>query len=243
MAGHSKWAKVKHFKGAIDAKRGKIFSKLAKEVFIATRIGGGDANMNPRLRMVLLKCRSASMPKDNIERAIKRATGGEDSVQYADLTYEIFGPGGVAVLVEISTDNRNRTSAEIRSLLTKHGGTMATQGAVSRLFQRKGQIIVSREDANEDQLMEIALEAGAEDFKAEADGFEILTDPGAFEEVHKRLEAHHIKCAVAEVTELPSLTVPLTAPATVEAVKKLVELLEDHEDVKEVYTNAELPDE
>ena len=149
----------------------------------------------------------------------------------------------MALVVEISTDNRNRTSAEIRSLLTKHGGTIATQGAVSRLFQRKGQIIVSREDAHEDPLMEIALEAGAEDFKAEPDGFEILTDPGAFEKVHQRLEAQHIKCAVAEVTELPSLTVPLTAPATVAAVNKLVEMLEDHEDVKEVYTNAEFPDE
>ncbi|MBN2505303.1 MAG: YebC/PmpR family DNA-binding transcriptional regulator [Verrucomicrobia bacterium] len=243
MAGHSKWAKVKHFKGAIDAKRGRIFSKLAKELFIAARFGGGDPDMNPRLRMVLLKCRSASMPKENIERAIKRATGGDDSVHYEELTYEVFGPGGAALLVEVSTDNRNRTSAEIRSLLAKHGGTMATQGAVSRLFQRKGQIIVSRDDAQEDQLMEIALEAGAEDFKADPEGFEILTDPGAFEAVHGRLEAQHIKCAVAEVTALPSLTVPLAAPGAAETVQKLIELLEDHEDVKEVYTNAELPNE
>lgn len=242
MAGHSKWAKVKHFKGAIDAKRGKIFSKLAKEIFIAARLGGGDPNMNPRLRMVLLKCRSSSMPKDNIERAIKRATGGDDTIHYDELTYEIFGPNGVAFLVEISTDNRNRTSAEIRSLLTKLGGTMATQGAVTRLFHRKGQIVVSREDAQEDQLMEIALEAGADDFKAEPDRFEIYTDPARFEEVHQRIEGKGIKCAVAEVTSLPTLQVPLT-PASAEAVNRLVEALEEHEDVKEVYTNAEFPNE
>ena len=241
MAGHSKWAKVKHFKGAIDAKRGKIFSKLAREITIAAKTGGGDADMNPRLRMVLLKCRAANMPNDNIERAIKRATGGEGTVIYEDLTYEIFGPNGVALLVECTTDNRNRASAEIRSLLTKNGGTMASQGAVSRLFQRKGQIIVSRETVEEDLLMEVALEAGAEDFKSEADRYEIVTSPGDFEKVHKAVEAKGIKCAVAEVTELPTMTVPLTDPATIEAVNRLVEALEDHDDVKEVYTNADVP--
>src|SRR5881396_287969 len=167
MAGHSKWAKVKHFKGAIDAKRGKIFSKLSKEITIAAKLAGGDPAMNPRLRMVLLKCRAANMPSDNIERAIKRGGGGDDSANYEDLTYEVFGPNGVAMLVELSTDNRNRTAAEIRSLLTKHGGTIATPGSVSRLFQRQGQIIVPREAADEDRLMEIALDAGAQDFKAE----------------------------------------------------------------------------
>src|ERR1051325_10022507 len=165
MAGHSKWAKVKHFKGAIDAKRGRIFSKLAKEITIAAKLGGGDADMNPRLRMVLLKCRAANMPTDNIDRAIKRGTGGGETATYEDLTYEIYGPHGVAVLVEMSTDNRNRTAAEIRSLVTKNGGTIATPGSVSRLFQRKGQIIIPPEAAQEDQLMEVALEAGAEDFK------------------------------------------------------------------------------
>src|SRR5512136_685146 len=177
MSGHSKWAKVKHFKGAVDAKRGKIFSKLSKEIAIAARIGGGDPAMNPRLRMVLLKCRAANMPSDNIDRAIKKGTGGGETGTFEDLTYEIYGPHGVALLVEISTDNRNRTASEIRSLVTKNGGTIATQGSVSRLFHRKGQIIVARESANEDQLMEIALEAGAEDFKSEPQGFEILTEP------------------------------------------------------------------
>src|SRR5512139_1489240 len=166
MSGHSKWAKVKHFKGALDAKRGKIFSKLSKEISIAAKIGGGDAAMNPRLRMVLLKCRAANMPNDNIERAIKRGTGAGETINYEDLTYEIYGPHGVAILVEVSTDNRNRTASEIRSIVTKSGGSIAAQGAVSRLFNRKGQIIVPREAANEDQLMELALEAGAEDFKA-----------------------------------------------------------------------------
>src|SRR5467141_2592760 len=177
MAGHSKWAKVKHFKGAIDAKRGKIFSKLGKEITIAVKLGGADPDMNPRLRMVLLKCRAANMPNDNIDRAIKKGMGGGETTNFDDLTYEIYGPHGVALLVEISTDNRNRTASEIRSIVTKSGGSIATAGSVTRLFQRKGQIIIPREAAGEDQLMELALEAGAEDFKAEPEGYEILTDP------------------------------------------------------------------
>ncbi len=240
MAGHSKWAKVKHFKGAIDAKRGKIFAKLAKEISIAAKIGGGDPDMNPRLRMVLLKCRSANMPNDNIERAIKKGTGGGETGNFEDLTYEVYGPHGVAMLMELSTDNRNRTAAEIRSLLTKNGGTIATAGSVTRLFQRKGQIIIPREGANEDQVMEVALEAGAEDFKAEAEGYEILTDPAHFEAVHKQLEAKGIKPASAEITYLPAVTVPL-ADSAAAAVSKLIDLLEDHEDVKEIYSNAEFP--
>src|SRR5439155_9100213 len=166
MAGHSKWAKVKRFKGAIDAKRGKIFSKLSKEISIAAKIGGADPAMNPRLRMVLLKSRAANMPNDNIERAIKKGTGGGETANFDDLTYEIYAPHGVALLVEVSTDNRNRTASEIRSIVTKAGGSIATAGAVSRLFHRKGQIIVPRDAAQEDALMEIALESGAEDLKA-----------------------------------------------------------------------------
>jgi YebC/PmpR family DNA-binding regulatory protein len=241
MAGHSKWAKVKHFKGALDAKRGKIFSKLSREITIAAKIGGGDPGMNPRLRMVLLKCRAANMPNDNIERAIKKGTGGGEASNFEDLTYEVFGPNGVAVLVEISTDNRNRTASEIRSIVTKNGGTIAAQGSVSRLFQRKGQIIVSRAATNEDQLMELALEAGAEDFKTEPEGFEILTEPGRFEAVHKQLEAKGIKAEAAEVTELPTINVPVEAGANAAAVNRLIEALEDHDDVKEVYSNADLP--
>ena len=242
MAGHSKWAKVKTFKGAIDAKRGKIFSKLSKEITIAAKIGGGDPGMNPRLRMVLLKCRAANMPSDNIERAIKRGTGGGETANFEDLTYEIYGPHGVAILVEVSTDNRNRTASEIRSLVTKHGGTIATQGAVTRLFHRKGQIIIPREAANEDQLMEVALDAGAEDFKAEPQGYEIITAPAQFEAVHKQIEAKGIKPDAAVVTELPTVTVPLSDPQGMAAVNKLIDALEDHDDVKEVYSNGEHPE-
>jgi YebC/PmpR family DNA-binding regulatory protein len=242
MAGHSKWAKVKRFKGAIDAKRGKIFAKLGREIAIAAKLGGGDADMNPRLRMVLLKCRAANMPVDNIERAIKRGVGGDEGATYEDLTYEVYGPHGVAMLVELSTDNRNRTAAEIRSLLTKNGGTIATSGSVSRLFQRKGQMIVPKEGANEDQLMEAALEAGAEDFKADESGFEIITDPARFESVHKQMEKKGLKFAVAEVTSIPTITVPVQEPAAVAAVTKLIDVLEEHDDVKEVYTNAEFPE-
>lgn len=242
MAGHSKWAKVKHFKGAIDAKRGKIFAKLGREITIAAKIGGGDPTMNPRLRMVLLKSRAANMPNDNIDRAIKRATGGGETIIYEDLTYEVYGPHGVAMLVELSTDNRNRTAAEIRSIMTKNGGTIATAGAVSRLFHRKGQMIVAKESAQEDALMELALEAGAEDFKVDDHGFEIVTDPAHFEAVHKQIEAKGIHCEAAEVTSIPDITVPLADSHAVAAVQKLIDALEDHDDVKEVYTNAEFPD-
>jgi YebC/PmpR family DNA-binding regulatory protein len=242
MAGHSKWAKVKHFKGAVDAKRAKIFAKLSKEIFIAAKLAGGDPGMNPRLRMVLLKCRAANMPNDNIERAIKRGAGGDNSIIYEDLTYEVYGPHGVAMLVELSTDNRNRTASEIRSLLTKNGGTIATAGAVTRLFQRKGQIIVPREAAEEEPLMEAALEAGAEDFKTDDAGFEIITEPGQFEAVHKAVEGKGIKPAAAEVTWLPVLTVPLADAKAVEETNKLIDILEEDDDVKEVHSNAEFPD-
>jgi len=243
MAGHSKWAKVKHFKGAIDAKRGKIFSKLSREITIAAKIGGGDPDMNPRLRMVLLKCRTANMPRENIERAIKKGTGGGEGANFEELTYEVYGPQGVALLVEVSTDNRNRTASDIRSIVTKSGGSIATPGSVSRLFQRKGQIIVSREAADEDQLMELALEAGAEDFKAEPQGYEILTEPANFEAVHKQIEAKGIKYEAAEITSLPTLVASPADEAGMAAVNKLIETLEEHDDVKEVFSNADFPNE
>lgn len=243
MSGHSKWSKIKTFKGALDAKRGKIFSKLGKEITIAAKLGGGDPSLNPRLRMVLLRCRGASMPSDNIERAIKKGTGGGETGNYEELTYEIYGPNGVAVLVEVSTDNRNRSASEIRSLVAKNNGSIATQGSVTRLFHRKGQIIIPRDAANEDQLMEVALDAGAEDFKAEPQGYEIITDPAHFEAVHKQIEVKGIKADVAGVTALPTVTVPLPDDRAVAAVNKLIDALEDHDDVKEVYSNAEFPDE
>src|SRR5262245_36136678 len=242
MAGHSKWAKVKYFKGAIGTKRGRVFSKLGKEISIAAKLAGGDPDMNPRLRMVLLKSRAANMPSENIERAIKKGTGGGETATYEDLTYEIYGPHGVALLVELSTDNRNRTAAEIRSLLTKNGGSMAGAGSVTRLFQRKGQIIVSREAANEDELMELALDAGAEDFKSEPEGYEIITDSAHFEPVHRQIEAKGIKPAAAEVTWLPTATTPV-GTADTPAVNRLIEALEEHDDVKDVYSTAEFPGE
>ena len=232
---------MKHFKGGIDAKRGKIFAKLGKEITIAAQLAGGDPALNPRLRMVLLKCRAANMPTDNIDRAIKKGTGGGEGTTFEDLTYEIYAPHGVALLVELSTDNRNRTAAEIRSVVTKNGGNLATAGSVSRLFHRKGQIIVARGAAQEDPLMELALEVGAEDFKAEPEGYEIITDAAHFESIHRRFEVSGIKCEVAHITELPELTVPLGEVAAA-AVARLIEELEDHDDVKEVYANAAFPE-
>lgn len=242
MARHSKWAKVKTFKGAIDAKRGKMFAKLSKEIFVAAKIGGADPDLNPRLRAAVLKARQSSVPADNIDRAIKRATGEGDTTVYEDLVYEIYGPGGVALLVELSTDNRNRTAAELRSICAKNGGTIAAAGAVSRLFHKKGQIVVARESAQEDTLMEIALEAGAEDFKADEHGYEILTEPAQFEPVHKAIEAKGIHCEVAEVASIATLTAPLNDPAQIAAYQTLHDLLEEHDDVKEIYSNAELPE-
>jgi YebC/PmpR family DNA-binding regulatory protein len=239
MARHSKWSKVKHFKGAIDAKRSRIFAKLSREISMATSLGGSDPDMNPRLRMALLKSREANMPRDNIERAIQKGSGSGEMSRLEDLTYEIYGPHGAAILAELTTDNRNRTSAEIRSILTKNGGTIATAGSVSRLFHRKGQIIISRENANEDELMEIALEAGAEDFRAEPEGYEILTEPAKFESVHKVVESRNIKADAAAVTYVPDSLIPIAEPGASE-VSKLMELLEEHEDVKEIFTNADL---
>ena len=239
MSGHSKWAKVKHFKGAIDAKRGKIFSKLGREITIAAKMGGGDPDMNPRLRMVLLKCRMASMPRDNIERAIKKGTGGGEVANFEDLTYEIYAPHGVALLVEISTDNRNRTASEIRSIVTKTGGSIATSGSVSRLFQRKGQIIVSKEAMGEDALMELALEAGAEDVKSEDNEFEVITEPSLFEAVKKVIDAKGIKHLEARIGMIPSNTVKLAA-AKAEQMLKLMEKLEDNDDVQNVYANFDI---
>ncbi|MBM3824239.1 MAG: YebC/PmpR family DNA-binding transcriptional regulator [Verrucomicrobia bacterium] len=238
MAGHSKWAKVKHFKGPIDAKRARTFAKLSREITVAAKLHGGDPDLNPRLRMVLLKCRAANMPQENVDRAIKKGTGGGDTRQYEDLVYEIYAPHGVALLVELSTDNRNRTAAEIRSILSKNGGSMATHGAVTRLFHRKGQIFVQRDAAPEETLMELALEAGAEDFLADPEGFEIRTEPGGFDAVHRAVEARGIAIASASVTSLSDVLATVDA-VHAPSVQRLIELLEEHDDVKEVFSNAD----
>ncbi len=242
MAGHNKWSKVKHVKGALDAKRGKIFSKLSRELTVAAKIGGGDADLNARLRMVLLKAKQANMPADTIDRAVKKGVGGGEGTDFEDLVYEIYAPEGVAILVEISTDNKNRTAAEIRHILSKNGGSIATSGAVTRLFHRKGQMIISREGADEDKIMEVALEAGAEDFRAEPEGFEIITEPSEFEAVHKAVETAGISCDSASVTCLPDSLVAIS-PEAAGKISKIIELIDEHDDVKEVYTNADFPQE
>ena len=197
--------------------------------------------MNPRLRMVLLKCRSASMPKDNIERAILKGTGASGDSSFEELVYEIYGPSGVAIIAEITTDNRNRAAAEIRNIVSKFGGSLAAQGAVVRLFQKCGQIIVVREAIAEDQMMEIALNAGADDLKVDESGYEILTNPAQLESAHRSIEARGIPVASAEVAAIPSLTVPLSDSASAQAAMGLLEALEDHDDVQQVYSNADFP--
>ncbi len=240
MAGHSKWSKVKHFKGAIDAKRGRIFSRFSREITIAAKEGGGDPDLNARLRMVLLKAKQANMPADTIDRAVKKGVGGGQGTDFDELVYEIYGPSGVALLVEIQTDNKNRTAAEIRHILSKNHGSMATSGSVTRLFHRKGQMIISRENAEEDQVMEAALEAGAEDFRSEPEGYEIITAPSDFETVHQAIEKAGITCDSASVTCLPDSLVPVETSAS-EGVSKLIDLIDEHDDVKEVYSNADFP--
>ena len=224
----------------MDAKRSKVFAKIAREITIGARLGGGDADMNPRLRLALLKARGANMPADNIARAIQRGTGEGEAASFEELSYEIYGPHGAAILAEISTDNRNRTAADIRAILTRNDGKMATAGSVSRLFHRKGQIMITRDAANEDELMELVLEAGAEDFKAEDEGYEVLTTPEDFEAVHQAIETKEIAMETAEITQLPEMTAPVSSEAELEKVHKLVDRLEDHDDVQSVYTNAEM---
>ena len=240
MAGHSKWANIKHTKARMDAKRSKVFAKIAREITIAAKLNGGDPDMNPRLRLAVLKGRGANMPADNIQRAIARGTGDGEGASFEELTYEIYGPHGAAILCEVSTDNRNRTASEIRAILTRNEGKLATTGSVSRLFHRKGQIMIARANAEEDALMELALEAGAEDFKAEEEGYEILTAPADFEAVHKAVEEANITTESAELTALPELTVPLASESELGKVNRLVDLLDDHDDVQEVFSNAEL---
>jgi len=243
MSGHNKWSKVKHIKGPADAKRAKIFSKISREIFVAVKEGASDdPDMNPRLRMVLLKGRQANMPLDNVQRAIQKATGEGGATSYQDLTYEIYGPHGVAILAEISSDNKNRTAAEIRHILSKNGGSIASAGAVTRLFHRKGQIMIARDSVDEENIMEIALEAGAEDFHAEPEGYEIITEPNVFEDVFKKIEAANVLTETAGITCLPELMSPVPHEA-MESIQKLIDTLEDHDDVKDIYTNAEFQDE
>lgn len=239
MSGHSKWSKVKHYKGVLDARRGKVFSKLAKEISVACKIGGGDPGFNPRLRTILMKARASNMPVDNIDRAIKKGTGELEGVNYEELTYEGFAPGGVAIVIEVLTDNKNRTAAEVRAILTRHGGHLAT---AKHLFHRKGQIVIPKEQIAEDDLMGLVLDAGAEDLLSHEDTFEIITDPHQFEPVHKAIEAGKLKPVSAEVAWVPLTPVPVADEKTAKAVLDLVDALEDHDDVQNVYSSADIPD-
>jgi len=243
MSGHSKWSKVKHAKAITDGRKSKVFSRLAKEMTVAAKHGGGDPGFNPRLRTILLKARAANMTADNIERAIKRGTGELPGVTYEEVTYEGYAPGGVALLVELLTDNKNRTAAEIRAIFTKHGGNMAGANAVKHLFHRKGQIVVPKDQISEDDLMTLALEAGAEDMTAQDDSYEIVTDAHQFEAVHKALEAKGLKPQSAEVTYLPQTPVPVTDEKTARAILALVEALEENDDVQNVHSNFDMSDE
>ncbi len=243
MSGHSKWATIKHKKGAADAKRGKVFSKIAKEITVAAQQGGGDPSANITLRSLIQKGKGVNMPNDNIERAIKKGTGELGSTSFEEVVYEGYASGGVALIVKVLTDNRNRAAAEIRHIFNKHGSSFAQQGAVSRAFDRRGQIIVEESAASEEKLMEVALEAGAEDLIHDDGQFEILTDPSVFGDVCDALESAGIETISKEVTLLPNLSVPVDDPAVARAVLKFVAALEDNDDVQDVYTNMDMTDE
>ena len=242
MSGHSKWSTIKHKKGATDAKRGKIFTKIIKEITVAARMGGGDPETNPRLRSALINARSENMPKDTFERAIKKGTGDLDGVNYEEILYEGYGPGGVAVLVECLTDNRNRTIAEVRQVFNKAGGNVGTDGCVAWMFDKKGLIIVNKEDSDEETLMELALDAGAEDIKEEAESFEIICDPAEFEAVKEAIDAAQIKYEMAEITMIPQNMTKVEGKEA-EQMINFMEALDDCDDIQKFYSNADIPDE
>lgn len=241
MAGHSKWANIKHRKGAQDAKRGKIFTKLIKEITVAAKLGGGDLDANPRLRTAVDKAKAGNMPKDTIERAIKKGCGDLDGVNYEEGSFEGYGPGGAAVIVEFMTDNRTRTVADVRFIFNKHNGSLGVSGSVAFLFDRKGLIVFDKEQ-DFDTLFEVALEAGAEDVKDEGDGYEIITDPTAFIEVRDALAAQGLEWQSAEVTMIPQTTVQLEGKQA-EQMLKLMDKLEDNDDVQNVYANFDISEE
>ncbi|RLA81587.1 MAG: YebC/PmpR family DNA-binding transcriptional regulator [Deltaproteobacteria bacterium] len=239
MAGHSKWAQIKRKKAAQDAKRGKIFTKLIREIMVAARLGGGNPDNNPRLRAAIAAAKAENMPKENIERAIKKGTGELEGTHYEEVVYEGYGPGGVAVLVEAMTDNRNRTIADIRRIFSRAGGNLGAAGCVSWLFHKKGVITVDREGVSEEQLMEVALDAGAEDIKEGERDYEIITDPKDLEKVKKALEEAGISYQVAEITMYPQTTVKLEGKEA-EQMLRLMEMLEEHDDVQRVYANFDI---
>ncbi len=240
MSGHSKWHTIKHKKGVADAKRGQMFTKLIKEICISARFGGGDPETNPRLRTVILKAKASNMPKDNIDRAIKKGTGELEGVSYEEILYEAYGPGGVAMLIDVLTDNKNRAAAEIRNLLNKGGGSLGAAGSVSYQFKRKGLITYDSSKYKEDDILAVAIEAGAEDVSSYGDSIEVTASPEDFENVVKALEAAGFQHSMAEIARVADTTVTLDNDKTQKALR-LVENLEDHEDVQNVATNLEIP--
>ncbi|MBI4115478.1 MAG: YebC/PmpR family DNA-binding transcriptional regulator [Candidatus Omnitrophica bacterium] len=242
MSGHSKWSSIKHKKAATDAKRGKVFTKIIREIMVAARAGGGDPNTNPRLRTAIGTAKTANMPSDNIERAIKKGTGELEGITYEEVQYEGYGPHGVAIFVHCLTDNKNRTASEIRNIFSKKSGSMAGAGSVAWIFEKKGLIVVPQSQVSEDRLMEVALAAGAEDLSSSNNKFEIVTSPSDFEKVKSGLEGAKISIESAELTYIPKNQVSLT-PDNARSVLALIEALEDHDDVQSVHANFEIPDE
>ena len=242
MSGHSKWATTKRKKAAIDSKRGKIFTKITKEIAVAAKIGGSDPDGNARLRTAILKAKEANMPADNIKKAVMKGTGELPGVTYEETTYEGYGPNGVAILIEIMTDNKNRTVAETRKTFTRHGGNMGEAGCVSWMFHKKGYIVVERSKADEDRLMSLVLDAGAEDMKSDNNNFEITTAPKDFEKVKEVLKQNNIEMTVSEITMVPQSYIKLDGKEA-EQMLKLMEELEDHDDVQNVYANFDIPEE
>jgi len=242
MSGHSKWATIKRKKGAADAKRGKIFSKLIKEITVAARMGGGDAEGNPRLRTAIDAAKAENMPHDNINRAIKKGTGDLEGASYEEITYEGYGPAGVAILIEVMTDNKNRTVAELRHMMSKNGGNMGEAGSVGWMFHNKGTITVAKASTSEDALMETALEAGAEDIQEGSDTFEITTDPANFHAVVTALKAKKIEPLSSSLARVPQNTI-LISGDTAEKMLKLMDALEDHDDVQKVFANFDISEE
>ncbi len=243
MSGHSKWSTIKHKKAATDAKRGKVFSKIAKEMMVVARQGGGDPGANITLRTLIQKARAVNMPADNIERAIKKGTGELEGEQMEEIMYEGYAPGGVALIVQALTDNRNRTAAEVRHVFTKHNGSLAGQGSVARSFNRKGVIEVNSASAKEDELLEVALACGAEDMTNEGDYFEIVTGPAEYPDVLAQFEERGVPVESSELTLLPETYIPVTDAAQATALISFVQTLEDLEDVQNVYANFDIPDE
>jgi YebC/PmpR family DNA-binding regulatory protein len=239
MSGHSKWHSIKHKKGALDAKRGKLFTKFIKEITVAARTGGGDPDANARLRKAILDAKAGNMPNDTIDRAIRRGTGEEEGVNYEEITYEGYGPGGVALLIQSMTDNRNRTVAEIRHLFSKNGGNLGESGSVGWMFEKKGYIVVSKSAKSEEELFDLVIEAGADDLRDDEDNFEIITSPEAFESVQTAVKGAGIEPQVAEVEFMPQNYIKLEG-SDARQMLKLMEALEDHDDVQKVSANFDI---